>query len=1042
MENTSANFIKMEHEVLKFWEDNECFEKLKEKNKDNKPFRFLDGPITANNPMGIHHAWGRTLKDVFIRYKSMHGYSCHYRNGFDSQGLWVEVEVEKELGFDSKKDIEKYGMDNFTRKCVDRITKFSKRITEQSIRLGQWMEWENSYFTHVDSNITGIWTFLKKCHEKGWITESYRPMPWCPRCGTSLSEHEMTGSYKEIEHTSVFFKLPIKNQNRKILVWTTTPWTLTSNVALAINPNIDYCEVEVKSDQDLLIIAKDSLNVLGDDKSKVVRIFKGKELIGLEYDTCFNDFKSQENVIHKIVPWEIVDPKEGTGVVHIAPGCGNEDFELGKELNLPQVMPVDDNGVFFEGFGWLSGKNIKDVTNEIFDNLKNQNKLYKTHLYKHSYPVCWRCKNEVIFRLVRAWYIKTDEIKPKLIEAANNVKWEPEYIGKRMNDWLINMGDWNISRKRFYGLPLPFYPCDSCGELTVIGSKEDLKKYGAEDVDKLPELHRPWIDEITIKCPKCGKNVSRIPEVGDVWLDAGITPFTTLGYFEDKENWKKFFPIEWVTEMREQVRLWFYSLLFMSVTLEEKAPYEKVLAYNTVISEDGSKFSKTGFMIQFDEAAEKIGADPVRYLFTGANIASDVRFGFSLGDEARRKLLGFWNIYVFFTTYANLDMPNINGFKPELQELSVTDKWLMARTNEFVRNAKDYMDSYQAYSLVKEFEIFVDEVSNWYIRINRRRFWKTTDMDDKRIAYWCLYNSIISTVKVMSPIIPFLTEYIWQHMIRKFDNQVPISVHLNEWPEPFNGFDNSEIIVQTKLVRDIIALALRLRNEQQIKLRQPISCMYLIVKEEYVEVIENMYQVIKDELNIKRIEFAKDSSKLDEQYLIVNFKSAGAVLKGDVQKMKRTLETLDSEIMNKLIDEFDKGDTLDIPGWSEKYSTNLFLKQSRPKKDIVIGKEGENIVALDVNLSEDLIIEGAIRDVIRQCQLLRKEADLKVEQRIVLGLSTKSERLKAAVIKYSEHIKEEILAENILDNVVEAKISKTIEILNNKIEITIGNTKK
>ena len=475
-ENEKNFFIGMEHDVMDFWEKNDCFGKLRAQNKGHEMFRFLDGPITANNPMGIHHAWGRSLKDIFIRYKGMQGYDCRCQNGFDSQGLWVEVEVEKELGFKTKKDIENYGMDKFTRKCVERVKHFSGIITEQSKRLGQWMDWDNSYFTNTDTNIQGIWYFLKKCNENGWIKKEYKPMPWCPRCGTSLSEHEMTGSYKLMTHDSVFFKLPIVEDGRKILVWTTTPWTLSSNVALAVNPEIDYVEVKVKSDDSLLILAKNAIKYLGDDKLEVVRMFKGDELVGLHYETCFPELEAQQGIDHKIVPWEDVDAEEGVGVVHIAPGCGAEDFELGERLGLAKVMPVDDMGIFLPKFGFMSGKDSHNIKDEVFEELKKRNKLYKVEPHEHSYPVCWRCKNEVIFRLVPAWYIVTGELKPRLLKAAESVKWEPASNGKRMADWLNNMGDWNISRKRYYGMPLPFYVCEDCGEITVIGSKAELKE--------------------------------------------------------------------------------------------------------------------------------------------------------------------------------------------------------------------------------------------------------------------------------------------------------------------------------------------------------------------------------------------------------------------------------------------------------------------------------------------------------------------------------------------------------------------------------------
>ena len=443
----------VEKDILDWWEKNEIFKKLMEKNKDGKPFRFIDGPITANNPMGVHHAWGRGIKDTFLRYKAMTGHTCHYRNGFDTQGLWVEVEVEKELGFKDKKDIENYGMANFTRKCVERIKKYSGIIRDQSKRLGQWMDWDNSYYTHTDENIEGIWHFLKVCNERGWITTKQRPMPWCPRCGTSLSEHEMSGSHKEVTHTSVFVKAFVKDKDFDILVWTTTPWTLSSNVALAVNPDLDYVMIKYAGSDRKLVLAKHALRFIDVDR-EVLTSFKGSELVGLEYETFFPYLDAQKDIVHKVVPWEDVTADDGSGVVHIAPGCGAEDFDLGERLGLAKICPIDESGIFMDGFDFMSGKKASEVANEVFEKLDEQGKLFKTMEFTHSYPVCWRCKTEVLFRLASEWYIKTDEVRPQLLAEAAKVKWEPEYIGKRMEDWLNNMGDWNISRRRFYGLPL------------------------------------------------------------------------------------------------------------------------------------------------------------------------------------------------------------------------------------------------------------------------------------------------------------------------------------------------------------------------------------------------------------------------------------------------------------------------------------------------------------------------------------------------------------------------------------------------------------
>ena len=1037
------NFIDMEHNVLEFWEKENCFEKLVEKNSDGKKFRFLDGPITANNPMGIHHAWGRTIKDTYIRYKGMNGFTSHYRNGFDSQGLWIEVEVEKELGFNDKKDIEKYGLDNFTKKCMQRVDDFSKVITEQSKRLGQWMDWDNSYFTNTEENITSIWHFLKKCQEKGMVKQSFRPMPWCPRCGTSLSEHEMAGSYQQMTHKAVFFKLPLVDTDSKIVVWTTTPWTLSANVALAVNPEIDYVKVKVKSDDAYLILGKNALGLLGDDKVEVIEAFKGDKLEGLKYETCFPEFEEQKNIDHKVVLWDEVSAEDGTGVVHIAPGCGAEDYELGQKLGLNVVIPIDDAGVIISGFGFMTGKNTKEVAELVFEDLEKRNKLYSVEEHEHSYPVCWRCKHEVVFKVVKEWYLDSDVIRADLIKASNTVDWKPDHAGKRMEDWLNNMGNWAISRKRFYGLPLPFYPCDECGEITIVGSREELKKIATdpEAVDKLPDLHRPWIDEIDIVCPKCGKNhVKRILDVGDCWLDAGIAPFSTLRFFTDKEYWKEYFPAEWITEMKEQIRLWFYSMLFMSVVLEDKSPFESVLTYNAVVKEDGGKFSKSGYMIKFDEAAEKIGADPVRYLYVGAPVTNDVRFGFNLGDEARRKLLSFWNIYVFFNTYAILDMPELKNYKLDETKLEKSDKWLLARLNKFLEYAKQQMDLYEAQNVVKEFEILVDEISNFYIRVNRKRFWKIGESQDKTQAYYLLYHAIKNMSQAMAPIIPFMTEEIWQNMVRTFEPEEVVSIHLSNYPEPNKKYDNEQVIKEVEDARKIIALGLMLRNESQLKVRQPLFKMLVTLDEKRTKTVSEFAEIIKEELNVKEIEVISDESVLNDEFLMVNFKVAGGLLKEKIQEFKNTVEAFNDEEMQELVEAFnnEKILKLKVEGFAE-IEKEAFIKNTKPKSNLVVIKEDSYTVALDTTLTEDLVVEGMARDLVRTLQVLRKDAGLRVEQRINLSVASEGKLMKKVIKEYIGRIIEDTLTNKFTEEKLEKPIvEKEIDINGELVKIQIA----
>lgn len=1030
-----------EEEILKFWSDNQIFNKLKEQNKNSgEYYAFLDGPITANYVMGLHHAWNRSLKDIMLKFAALNGRDAHYQNGFDAHGLPVELRVEKELGLDSKKDIEKYGMANFIEQCLKVVKKYSTKITEQSKRLGQWMDWENSYYTNSDENITAIWHFLKICKEKGWIAEKYRPTPWCTRCGTALSEHEMSDAdaYKEVEHAAVFFKLPILNSNNSVVVWTTTPWTLSSNVAVAVNPAFKYSICKVQSDSRNLIVCSDMLKVLKGDLISVEQEVYGKDLVGLEYESCFPEFAPQ-NFAHKIVAWDAVDSVEGSGLVHIAPGCGAEDFDLGQSIGLPNIMPIDEAGNFYEGFGFLTGKNANEVADEVFEELKKRNKLYYTHKYKHRYPHCWRCKNPVLFRLVKNWVIKMDEIRPELIKVIDDVEFQPDFMKKRMLDWLENMGDWSISRKRYYGIPLPFYNCPHCGELTVVGSLEELEKLSSkEEVESLPHLHRPYIDKIKITCPHCGEKVERIPEVGDCWLDAGITPFSTKKYFTDREFFNKNFPIEVVLEGKEQVRLWFYSLLVMSVAITGKAPYKKVVCTAMLLDRNGDKLSKSSpNNIPIDEAFEKIGADIIRYMFSSNNMMSDVRFSFDLTDEIRRKLLAFWNNYVFFNTYAVLDNPKIEGYVPDENTLDLTDKWLLAKTNEFVKNSAENYKNQRFYAVAADFEEFVDELSNWYIRVNRRRFWKSDDEQDKLNAYYSLYTALKKICQIMSPIIPFLTEYIWQNMTRALEPNEKESIFLAKFPSCTEKNKWQNLIAETEEVRDIITIAQRLRNEKQIKIKQPLKTMYLVANKLADKASKDFEEIIKDELNVKEIVFEKDNNKFNDAYLSVNFKTAGAVLKGDVQKVKNLLAEVGETEMKALVKLYKSG-KISIAGFKD-LDSSLFVLNYKAKEDYVIATENEKTVVLDITIDNNLLLEGLSRELIRQIQVMRKEANFKVEDRIIIALNTESEILNAVISKYLDRIKAEVLAKEVASEIKKPTIKTTCEISEENITISLKN---
>jgi len=1070
------DFVENEHNILKFWDEIGLFPKMVKKNEGSKKrFRFLDGPITANAPMCVHHVWGRTLKDAAIKFHHLKGYSQQFQNGFDAQGMWVEVEVEKLLGLGSKKDIEKYGLEKFTEKCIERVNHFADLQTKQSIRMGQIMDWENSYFTNSDQNITSIWHFLKVCHDKGMLKKSYKSMPWCSRCGTSLSEHEMSGSYKELEHRAVFAKFeiigeqnqknssqPLRNSrqdyadsesamleqssglakkfsdsaqtltNEKILVWTTTPWTLTANVAVAVNPENTYCKVRVKSDKGLIIVGREALKRLNDDFIEVVSEIKGSDLVGKKYMRPLVFAGQEEYGI--VIPWSDVMATEGSGAVHIAPGCGAEDFELGKIHNLTPIIPIDESARFPKEFGELAGLNTEEGEEPIFEMLRKNGTMYYTHKYKHNYPFCWRCKTNVVFRLVDGWDIATAGVKPAIFKAIETVEWKPEYLRKMMEDWIRNMGDWNISRRRFYGLPLPFYPCD-CGHLTVVGSKDELKKFAVnpDEVESIPHLHKPYIDKVKIRCDKCKSPVGRVTDVGDCWLDAGITPFSTKGYFEDKKYWRENFPSAVVIEMKEQIRLWFYSQLFMSVVLEGKAPYKTLVGFSTMLNEEGKKVSKTDKNITTaDKTADIYSADAMRYVFTSANPALDMRFGPTMIQDAKKNLNSILNAVTFFNTYAEIDKPKIENHTPK--NLDVTDIWLLERLNDYIKKCDDAYSFYNTQIVVKETESLVENLSNFYIRTNRRRFWKGEKGGDKLNAYWVLYQAIRAIAIVLTPITPFLSEYIWQNLVKQYCKSEE-SVLLSNFPTQVKVWESvKDIISHVEFIKKVTSMAHFLRARENLKVRQPLKKMY--IKSGNDKALKLFEGCLKDELNIKEIELVSDESKFNDAFLVVNFKKAGAVLGGKVQELKKSLESLDDVKMEKVVADFNKGEgsKVKIDGFNS-LSHELFERKLKSKPEFVSETDGDLTVVLDTTLDNSLVEEGKVRELIRAIQVARQDNDLDITARIELGLSTKSKELSQIIENSGDKIKQEVLAKEMVEKVVDGK-RVDIDIDGEKVTVT------
>ena len=1016
------DFIKQEHTILDFWEKEGIFEQLRARNHGGKYWSFIDGPITANNPMGVHHAWGRTYKDVFQRYKAMQGFDQRYQNGFDCQGLWLEVETERELGFNSKQDIEKFGLDNFSRACRARVEKYSARIIEQSKRLGQWMDWDNSYFTMTDTNIESIWHFLGICNQRGWLRLGHQVMPWCTRCGTSLSQHELTDSYEDIDDTSVFLGFPLKAGTRKdglwmkdlpegktptrlpsegerLLIWTTTPWTLTSNVAAAVNADLPYSRVEYNGH--IYYLSSGVVDAIFKGEASVLEEIPGYEMIGWLYEGPFDDLPAQEGVEHVVILWDLVGETEGSGIVHIAPGCGAEDCELGKTYGLPAIAPLDERGIYLDNFGWLTGKDVHTVEKPIFEDLKKKELFVRSETYAHRYPFCWRCKDKLVFRMEDEWFITCEEIRPRMKEAARKVRWIPESVGKRTQDWYDNMGDWCISRKRFWGLPLPFFFCEE-NHLTLVQSKSELRERAVDPakVDDLPELHRPWIDEITITCAECGKEAVRTRDVGDCWLDAGIVGFSTLKYFEDREYWKKWFPGELVSEMREQVRLWFYAMMFTGVTLEGTSPYLTVHSYEKVFDEKGQAMHKSsGNAIWFDDAAEKMGADVMRWVYTAANPNLNLRFGYHLADDTRRRLITLWNVYSFLVTYAELD-----GFDPAKdadpalvgKSPNPLDRWIISALYQLVHDIHDGLAGFDTMMPMREMDSFVERLSTWYVRRSRRRFWKSEGDEDKKWAYHTLYHVMITFSRMMAPFLPFVTEVIYRNLTgpaRKAGADsvmrlgwegaaTPESVHLTPYPEERPDLVDQSLNDAMDFVMRSVRLGRAAREKARMKVRQPLGKLWIVPMEGSLpvegldaELTETLLAQIKDELNVKVIDLSEtDASAFGEQRIKLNFPVLG-------KKYGKAMKELAAKVG---AGEYEIGGDGRLKVADHLLDPEEYEQIFEGKADTSLAHDRYTMAVLDTQITGELRLEGWAREIIRGVQDLRKKADYQVDDRILL----------------------------------------------------------
>ena len=1042
---SNVDFAAQEREVLHLWRETNAFQKLVALRKDSPRWSFIDGPITANNPMGVHHGWGRMYKDLYHRYKAMRGFRARYQNGFDCQGLWVEVEVEKEQGFSSKQDIEAYGIDRFVRKCKERVLRYAAVQTEQSIRLGYWMAWNNpddlrnladrlaagpgevitfegpegpvtdsvegivarlglpelggSYFTFSSENNYMIWTFLKRCWERGWLYKGRDVMPWCPRCATGISQHEIvTEGYREMDHPGVTLRFPLRGRpGESLLVWTTTPWTLTSNVAAAVGPDLTY--VKVRQDGSLLYLSKGALSIL-DGPYQVVEEVRGAVLDGWAYDGPFDELPAQQQVgapeAHRVIMWDEVGEEEGTGIVHIAPGCGAEDFVLGQALGLPAIAPLDETGVFQAGFGALSGTHVADSPQRVFDSLREKGILYKIEDYTHRYPVCWRCGVELVFRLVDEWFISMDELRHDMMRVTRQIRWIPAFGLEREIDWLRNMHDWMITKKRYWGLALPIWECEACDHFEVLGDENELhqKAVAGWEAFEGHTPHRPWVDAVRIGCSECGATMNRIPEVGNPWLDAGIVSFSTLSYRTDPEYWRTWYPADWISEsFPGQFRNWFYSLLAMATVLDNSPPFMACFGYATLLAEDGREMHKSwGNAIEFNEAADRMGVDVMRWLYSRQKPENNLLFGYGRADEVRRQfLIPLWNVYSFFVTYANIDGWEPNGEALQAGNHTLLDRWVLARLNQVVAQVTDRLEAYDAYGATLAVEPFLDDLTNWYVRRSRRRFWKSEQDADKSAAYATLYQVLATLCRLLAPIVPFVTEVMYQNLVRSLDPRAAESVHHTDWPLP--GASDSALVRRMALARQMVTLGHSARASHNIKVRQPLASA-LIHLEATAEVDGEMVALVQDELNVKQVAFVEQVEDLLTYRILPNNRLLGPRFGKRFPAVRAALAELNVAVAVRQLRE-GQSLRLTVDGEAVELASEDVLVQTNPREGLGVASDRGVTVAVDTVLSPELVVEGLARDVVRRVQNLRKEAGFDLDDRIVTTYQADAELAEA-----------------------------------------------
>ena len=1009
--STDMNFVEREKQVEKFWEDNQIFEKSMKVREGNPSYVFYDGPPTANGKPHIGHVETRVIKDMIPRYRTMKGYQVPRKAGWDTHGLPVELEVEKKLGLDGKDQIEKYGVEPFIEQCKESVWKYEGMWEDFSHTVGFWADMKNPYVTYHNDYIESEWWALKEIWKKGLLYEGHKIVPYCPRCGTPLSSHEVAQGYKDVKERSAVVRFKVKGEDAYILAWTTTPWTLPSNVALCVNPDEDYVKVTSKGYTYYMAAALVD-TVLGEG-AEILEHYQGKDLEFKEYEPLFP--YAEKRIGNKKAYYVVCDTyvtlTDGTGVVHIAPAFGEDDSKVGHRYDLPFVQLVNEKGEMTEETPW-AGTFCKKADMAVLQALEDKDLLFDAPLFEHSYPHCWRCDTPLIYYARETWFIRMTAVKEDLIRNNNTINWIPESIGKgRFGDWLENVQDWGLSRNRYWGTPLPVWQCE-CGHQDCIGSIEELKEKADNCPDDI-ELHRPYIDAVTIKCPKCGKEMHRVPEVIDCWFDSGSMPFAQHHYpFENKEIFEKQFPAQFISEAVDQTRGWFYSLLAISTLLFNKAPYENVIVLGLVQDENGQKMSKSkGNAVDPFDALQTYGADAIRwYFYTSSAPWLPSRFAGKTVVEGQRKFMGtLWNTYAFFVLYANIDKFDATKYTLEYDKLAVMDKWLLSRLESTVKAVDDNLANYRIPEAAKALQSFVDDMSNWYVRRSRERFWAKGMEQDKINAYMTLYTALVTVAKAAAPMIPFMTEDIYQNLVKSIDASAPESIHLCDFPEVHENWIDPKMEEDMADLLEIVVMGRAARNTANIKNRQPIGTMY--VKSEF-QLSEFYKEIIEDELNVKEVVFKDDIADFISYSFKPQMRTVGPKYGKLLNKIKTTLSELDG---NKAMAELKSTGELklDIDGQEIVLLEEDLLIDMAQMEGYVSENDNGITVVLDTNLTPELIEEGFVRELVSKIQTMRKEAGFEVMDKIRV-YAKDNDKIVSIMKNHGDEIKSEVLAEEIV----------------------------